>query len=443
MAAASTPTAWPAERVLALAPDAASVRAARALAHPARWIDRGGNATLVWGRYQGSGKDPYQVTVDLTGPGFTCTCPSSKYPCKHALGLLLLGSNGDDPGPAERGDPSATREAAPATAAARVPVDAEAQAQRQARRIATMDAGIDDFDRWLHDLVRQGLGGARRQPFSFWDGTAARLVDAQLPGLADRVRSAGGWIHSREDWAERLLAQVGRWYLVVQGWRRRDSLVPDLEADLRVVLGWGRRTDEVLAGPRQRDRWQVVGRRIGDDGRLQSQRTWLVGETTGTMVLLLDFAAAGQALPVAQVVGTVVDGELALYPGTPPRRAILVPGYDVPAVEPGLVELANPRTIEANLDTMATLLAANPWAARGPMALAAVVAVAGQAGGRAGGPARRAAAAAGAAVVDRGGRELPLAADADPCPLLPLPGGRPADLFAEWDGDGLFPVTVA
>jgi hypothetical protein len=291
-----------------------------------------------------------------------------------------------------------------------------------------MDAGIDDFDRWLRDLVRQGLAGARRQPFSFWDGAAARLVDAQLPGLAERVRSAGGWIHSREDWAERLLAQVGRWYLVVQAWRRRDTLGPDLEADLRVVLGWGRRTEEVLAGPRQRDRWQVVGRRVGDDGRLQSQRTWLVGETTGTIALLLDFAVAGQALPMAQVVGTVIDGELALYPGSPPRRAILVPGYDVVAMEPDQNGLPNRRSIEANLDTMATLLATNPWAARFPMALAGVVAVAHDAG---------------AAVVDREGRQLPLAEDADPWLLLAVTGGRPADLFAEWDGDGLFPVTVA
>jgi hypothetical protein len=154
----------------------------------------------------------------------------------------------------------------------------------------------------------------------------------------------------------------------------------------------------------------------------------LVGETTATIALLLDFAVAGQALPVAQVVGTVVDGELALYPGSPPRRAILVPGYDVLAVEPAAVTLPDVGSIEANLDTMASLLAANPWAARFPMALAGVVAVAGDEGG---------------AVVDRAGRQLPLAADADPWLLLAVTGGRPADLFAEWDGDGLFPVTVA
>ena len=55
-----------------------------------------------------------------------------------------------------------------------------------------MTAGMDDFARWLADLARSGTASARHQPYAWWDGTAARLVDAQLPGLADEVRSVGG-----------------------------------------------------------------------------------------------------------------------------------------------------------------------------------------------------------------------------------------------------------
>ncbi|MYZ41098.1 SWIM zinc finger family protein, partial [Streptomyces sp. SID4917] len=36
------------------------------------------------------GKKPYQTVVDTTGPAYRCSCPSRKFPCKHALGLLLL-----------------------------------------------------------------------------------------------------------------------------------------------------------------------------------------------------------------------------------------------------------------------------------------------------------------------------------------------------------------
>ena len=42
------------------------------------------------GACQGSGSKPYQVQIDLAEPAFKCSCPSRKFPCKHALGLLLI-----------------------------------------------------------------------------------------------------------------------------------------------------------------------------------------------------------------------------------------------------------------------------------------------------------------------------------------------------------------
>src|SRR5687768_1509343 len=81
---------WTEKRVTSLAPDDSSVSAARRLLDPARWSETGSTEILVWGKCQGSGKTPYQVSVDLTGPAFRCSCPSRKHPCKHALALLLL-----------------------------------------------------------------------------------------------------------------------------------------------------------------------------------------------------------------------------------------------------------------------------------------------------------------------------------------------------------------
>lgn len=48
--------------------------------------------TLVFGECQGSGKDPYIVSVDFIDPSkpiHRCTCPSRQMPCKHALGILF------------------------------------------------------------------------------------------------------------------------------------------------------------------------------------------------------------------------------------------------------------------------------------------------------------------------------------------------------------------
>ena len=76
--------------MLALAPDPSSQSPARSLSTPAAWSGTGAFETLVWGHCRGSGAKPYQTVVDLAGPAYRCSCPSRKFPCKHALGLLLL-----------------------------------------------------------------------------------------------------------------------------------------------------------------------------------------------------------------------------------------------------------------------------------------------------------------------------------------------------------------
>src|SRR5262245_33373718 len=88
-------TRWSADQVLHLAPDAASQRSARALATTRAWRETGHSAEPpgLWGLCAGSGTEPYQTCVDLSEPGFRCTCPSRKVPCKHALSLMLLWSD--------------------------------------------------------------------------------------------------------------------------------------------------------------------------------------------------------------------------------------------------------------------------------------------------------------------------------------------------------------
>jgi hypothetical protein len=432
---------WTVDEVLALAPDGSSAGAARRLSLSAVWSQAGSSGSLVWGKCQGSAREPYQVTVDLNEPSFRCTCPSRKHPCKHGLALLLLWAEGDGSvaegaRPADFAAEWVQRLAArPAGSASRdvAPPDAEAQAKRLAQRLETMSAGIDEFERWLFDLVRQGLASARHQPFAFWDAAAARLVDAQMPGLADRVRALPGLIHSSsdgaasdrpsDDWAGRLLAELARGYLAVTAWRRRDVLPDDVLADLRVVLGWSRRVDEVLdRGERVTDRWTVVGLGLEDDGRLQSQRTWLHGGRTGRMAVVLDFAAAGASLAVAEVLGSVVEAEVALYPGSDPRRAVFIGERSVTGTADGL-----PATDMATaLDQVATWVAANPFADRFPVALAGVVPLAG----------------ARPMVAEPGIAALPLSADSDVLTLLALSGGEPVDVFGEWNGRALTPLSV-
>jgi hypothetical protein len=436
-------TGWTKAQVEAQAPDAASISAARRLAQPGPWSDLGNTATLVWGKCQGSGAQRYQVSVDLTGPAFRCSCPSRKFPCKHGLALMLLwvangcefGGDADPAGfaaewQATRAARSSTRATGAADAGAE-PVDPEAREKRIARRVETMTAGLDDFERWLRDLVAHGLASARQRPFSFWDAAAARLVDAQVPGLAERVRDAGGAIHRHADWADHLLAECGRWYLAARAWPGRDAMAPDDFGDLRTYLGWTVSTDEVRSGDSLEDRWKVVGVHRTDDGRLQAQRTWLHGATSGDTVLALDFAAVGGALRVAQVCGSVIDASLARYRGRAPWRVLLPDDATVIANEPVLPAGVD---IDGALALVAKSLAENPWSARVGVSLRAVTFVPDPSADTY--PDRP------GWVIDSAGASLPLAPGVDVWRALARTGGRPIDVFGELDDARFRPLTL-
>ena len=429
----------------------------------------------MWGKCQGSGKHPYQVSIDLTGPAFRCSCPSRKFPCKHGLALLLLWVDGSgsvadveeaadfaSAWAAERTARGEARAAAMSARDGRAP-DPVARARRLEERLALMTGGMDDFARWLTDLVRGGTASARHQPYTWWDGTAARLVDSQLPGLADDVRTVGADVSWRPDWSDRLLLALGRWWTATRAWATRDTLTDAELGDLRAYLGWSFATDAVRSQDAVHDRWTVLGAHRTDDGRLQQQRTWLCGESTGETVQVLDFAASGQVLPVARVVGSVLDATLARYPGAAVRRALFV---DEPAVVDARGELPAGSTLAAAQAVAAAALARNPWSRRVPVVVSAasVSAAGGTAAGgttatgpaapgtTATGPATAAAGspsgrvapdgASAARLVDTDGTRVELTADTDTWMLLALTGGHPTDVFGELDGGRLRVLTA-
>src|SRR5690349_7068715 len=85
---------WTVERVQQLAPDATSAKAGQGLAGGRHWVSSGLDDNALWGECKGSGAKPYQVRVDLNEPAFKCSCPSRKFPCKHALGSMQMFAEG-------------------------------------------------------------------------------------------------------------------------------------------------------------------------------------------------------------------------------------------------------------------------------------------------------------------------------------------------------------
>lgn len=420
---------WSEERVVNAAPDASSLAAARKLARPGPWSDTGSNDVLVWGKCQGSGKMPYQVSVDTAAPAYRCSCPSRKFPCKHALALLLLWCRGEaaDAGAETAGfaqewaDQRSERATARERRQTDQPVDPAAQAKRLADRMALMDAGIDDFARWLTDLVRTGLASARTQPYSWWDGVAARLVDAQLPGLAEQVRAMGSDVHARTDWTDHLLRRAGRWWAVTKAWRKRESLSPDELADLRVAVGWAVPTADVQGTEALHGPWLVLGAHRTDDGRLQQQRTWLRAPD-GTAVVVLDFAAQSESLATPQLAGALLDVTVARYPGSSPRRAMFTSPIDPRGTAASLGEGGS---ISQALQAESAAVALSPWRERHPVLLGGVRVCPGGHGW----------------LRDGSGDALALV-DAPLDSLLALTGGHPMDLFGELEEGRVRPLSA-
>src|SRR5262249_57303967 len=87
------------------------------------------------------------------------------------------------------------------------PRDAKAAARRAEQRETRVAAGLAELDRWLCDQARQGLAASQQAGYGHWDDIAARMIDAQAPGLAERLRALASVPHSGAGWDGRLLEE--------------------------------------------------------------------------------------------------------------------------------------------------------------------------------------------------------------------------------------------
>ena len=158
------------EQIHAFAPDERSLKAGKSQAAAKKWSEFGRHESTVWGLCQGSGQNPYQTQIDLSEPAFRCSCPSRKFPCKHALGLFIILAT--DAGKFETAAPppwveewiarrrAREREQAEPVMPKKRVADPKAAARRAAQREAKVEQGLEDLDNWMRDLIRQGLADA-------------------------------------------------------------------------------------------------------------------------------------------------------------------------------------------------------------------------------------------------------------------------------------------
>lgn len=422
------------QQALALAPDAAAAAAGQKLAAARHWKNLGRSSAALWGECQGSAL--YQVRVDLGSFAYGCTCPSRKLPCKHVLGLLLLAAGTPAEVPtaeppqwivewlakrAARAEKKQQAQSRPAQ-----PADPDSQAKRAAERERRVTEGLDFFDAWLADVVRGGLAGLETRPPSFWEDAARRLVDAQAPALAARLRRLGELPGTSQSWPRRLLGELGRLALLSHAFRRLERLDPDLRHDVRQLLGWTFQQDQLVSQGAQvvEDQWCVLGGIVEDEGRLRSQRTWLLGQQSRRAAVFWQFAPGTQSFAQQLPAAAVLAGKLVFWPGAVPQRAAFSGDY---SLRGSMQALHGDASIEQFLQRVAADLARQLWLDRFLAVLDDVIVLPQDRGPW--------------YIRDVDGNTLPLATNT-PWNLLAASGGHPVTLAGEWDGAGLRPLGV-
>jgi SWIM zinc finger len=472
------PARWSADNVLDLAPDESSRRSGAGLGRPGPWSGAGVAGDVVWGLCAGSGKVPYQTVVDLSGPAYKCSCPSRKFPCKHALGLLLNWANGSVPEesspadfaaawladrrsraeksekPVVRTDPGDS--ASPGVSG---PVKDEAAAARRVEQRAQRVAnGLAELQSWLKDQVLVGLsatsaagrGAGHGAGYGHADEVAARMVDAQAPGVAGVLRELSEIPASGEGWPGRLLAEYAQLHLLARAHQRLGALPPDLAATVRSRVGYPTSRAGVLAGPAITDHWTVLGVRDLLDGKVPGRRIWLRGRDSGRWAMLLTFAApagagggAGgwQDPDTARLrPGTELHASLHYYPGQPALRAAAGERHAQPVLAQRPVPVGD---VDALLAGYAAGLEQDPWLTVWPALLTGTPVPPGDeglAGGGRQGDGRPQASRW--RLVDRTGAALPLAERESLWTLLAVSGGHPVTVAGEWHPDGLLPLAI-
>jgi hypothetical protein len=353
-------------------------------------------------------------------------------PCQHALALLLRWSDGLVP--ADNPPPFATawlsaREARktqpePAKTGRQTGelADPAAAAKRAGARTERVAGGLAELDQWLCDQIRGGIGGFERAGYAHFDRMAARMVDAQAPGVAGMLRSIPAEL-ANIGWPSRVLEQLGALHLLIQAHRRLGELPADLAATVRSRIGYPISKAEVLALPGVVDHWFAVGMVDTAEYRLDTRRVWLYGAVSGRWAVIMSFAPPGGSLDDTVVAGHLLHARMHFYPGSGQFRALVgeQTTATVGATMPPAESFADVRA------RFAQLVASDPWAARMPAVIDAAPVPSPDTWRM------RAASGECCTIIDL--------AD-EPWPLLARSGGEPIEVFGEWTPSGFRPLSL-
>ena len=100
----------------------------------------------------------------------------------------------------------------------------------------------------MKDLLRNGFLNVPERAYTLFDNMARRMVDAQAPGLAGRLRAMQEIDFESDNWKSDFTESMGKLYLLMQGYRNIDRLSDEWKSEIRTLIVYPQSKENVLAG---------------------------------------------------------------------------------------------------------------------------------------------------------------------------------------------------
>jgi hypothetical protein len=344
---------------LGLAQHDYQVKTSRELAAAHRWQNLSFDDQGIWAEIPIKDKPAIQTNVCLTPLSLGCTCVSYHAPCQHALGLLLLWLEHPE---------VFTKKETPGwiTWSEIDEVSEISEANDDQQHYTRIETGLGELEVWLFDLLRSGLEVARGRPAAYYQQMADRLVDAGLGEVAKDIRQLATLTAKHSRWHEDYLSALSKLHLLLQGFKRLNTLPELSKADVCSALGWS----PELEPKTMSDHWHVLGRRIESENNRKVQRLYLWGEASQRPALLVTIMHGKKTLVTRFLPGVVLKASLSFHKTSTPLRAELLSLEDISQpLEPIRAEAS----IKVALEAFTNSRIKNPWLKTYPLALQNVI----------------------------------------------------------------------
>lgn len=286
-----------------------------------------------------------------------------------------------------------------------------------------MRIGANEIIVWLADVVNNGITTLYNQPEEFWESISKRMVDAQLSGISNRLKHVKNAIAQEEE--EYIIDAISEIYLLAKALSKLEALPEEMALSLLKAGGYNITKKQLVNAELIADDWLVLGVVHGEEDRIRYRRTWIQGQRTKFMGQILDYAWGKQDFMQNWQSGRMFRADVRIFPGAYKLRVAVEAHTHSPQM---FNSFAAYPSLDGFLKAYTMAIAANPVLFRFPVSLKEVtVQLKDQE----------------VYIVDKSHHTIHcICSENAKWGLLAAAAGQEIQLFGEWDGSKLSPLSL-